>query len=31
VLLAVIGWVVVVFAARLADLAAGAVGVADRK
>jgi hypothetical protein len=31
VLLAVIGWVVVVFAARLAYLAAGAVGVADRK
>ena len=31
VLLAVIGWVVIVFAARLADLAAGAVGVAGRK
>ena len=31
VLLAVVGWVVVVFAARLADLAAGAVGVAGRK
>jgi hypothetical protein len=31
VLLALIGWVVVVFAARLADLAAGAVGVAGRK
>ena len=31
VLLAVIGWVVVVFAARLSDLAAAAIGVVDRK
>jgi hypothetical protein len=31
VLLAIVGWIIVVFATRLADVAAGAVGVPGRK